>query len=170
VNVWGVIHGIRAFVPGMLERGEEGWVVNTSSGNGGLTILPDTPVYTSSKAAVTSISETLHYQFLQEGAKLRAAVLFPGPYLVNTNLLGAARNRPVEQTAPDSPRARFASMTELARDMGRPIQLTEPEEVAEYALAGLRAGRFWILPESAEQDARVRARLEGILARRNPTL
>jgi NAD(P)-dependent dehydrogenase (short-subunit alcohol dehydrogenase family) len=170
VNLWGVIHGIRAFVPGMLERGEEGWVVNTSSGNGGLTVLPDTPVYTASKAAVTAISETLHYQFLRTGAKLRAGVLFPGPHLVNTKLLGAARNRPADLTAPDSPQARFASMAELAKAAGRPLELTEPEEVAELALEGIRAGRFWILPDSPEQDARVRERLEGILARRNPLL
>jgi len=170
VNLYGVIHGIRAFVPRMLERGEEGVVVNTSSGNGGLTILPGTPVYSASKAALTSLSETLHYQFLMEGAKLRVSVLFPGPYLVNTRLLGASRNRPAELTAPDSPPARFSNMQELARDMGRPLQLTEPEEVAEYALEGIRAGRFWILPESAEQDARVRERYEGILARRNPPL
>jgi len=44
VNVWGVLHGIKAFVPGMLERGEEGHVINTSSGNGGLYPLPTTPV------------------------------------------------------------------------------------------------------------------------------
>ena len=48
VNVWGVIHGIRAFVPTMIERGEEGQVINTSSGNGGLYPLPMTPIYSAS--------------------------------------------------------------------------------------------------------------------------
>ena len=78
VNVIGVTNGIRAFVPTMLERGEEGHVINTSSGNGGIASLPTTPVYASSKAAVTSLTEVLHFQFLIDDAKLQAHVLFPG--------------------------------------------------------------------------------------------
>ena len=56
VNVWGVLNGIKAFVPVMLEGGEEGHVINTSSGNGGLYPLPTTPIYSTTKAAVTTIS------------------------------------------------------------------------------------------------------------------
>jgi NAD(P)-dependent dehydrogenase (short-subunit alcohol dehydrogenase family) len=57
VNVLGIANGIRAFVPGMLAHGEAGHVINTSSGNGGLSSLPTTPIYASTKAAVTSMSE-----------------------------------------------------------------------------------------------------------------
>ena len=74
--------------------GEEGHVINTSSGNGGIASLPTTPVYASSKAAVTSLTEVLHFQFLMDDAKLHAHVLFPGPHLVNTNILNSDRVRP----------------------------------------------------------------------------
>ena len=58
--------------------------------------MPTTPVYAASKAAVTSLTEVLHYQFLMDRAALQAHVLFPGPHLVNTNILSAMRNRPAE--------------------------------------------------------------------------
>jgi NAD(P)-dependent dehydrogenase (short-subunit alcohol dehydrogenase family) len=73
VNVMGVVHGIHAFVPRMLESGEEGVVVNTSSGDGGIQALPDQSVYASSKAAVSVITECLGAQLAaQEGGKQRA--------------------------------------------------------------------------------------------------
>jgi len=61
-------------------------------------------------------------------------------------------------------------LEDLAKSSRVAFKLTEPEEVAELALEGIRAGRFWILPESEAGDERVRARMEGILARRNPVL
>lgn len=170
VNVMGVVNGVRAFVPNMLAHGEAGHVVNTSSGNGGLTSMPTTPIYASSKAAVTSMTEVLHYQFLMEGAALKAHVLFPGPHLVNTNILSSMRNRPERLRDDDEPVA-YTTMADLARASGiSSMQLTEPEEVAETCLAGIRAGNFWILPPSESNDARLKKRTEGILARANPTL
>ncbi len=170
VNVLGVANGVRAFVPNMLAHGEPGHVVNTSSGNGGLASLPTTPIYAGTKAAVTSMSEVLHYQFLMEGAALQAHVLFPGPHLVNTNILSSMRNRPSELRDDDDPVA-YTTMADLAKASGiRNMKLTEPEEVAQTCLAGMKAGRFWILPASKDADARLRERTESILARRTPGL
>lgn len=170
VNVMGIANGIRAFVPGMLAHGEKGHVVNTSSGNGGLTSMPTTPIYASTKAAVTSLSEVLHYQFLMEGAALQAHVLFPGPHIVDTNILSSMRNRPDELRDDNEPVA-YTTMKDLAKASGiKNMQLTKPEEVAEHCLEGIRAGRFWILPESETNDAKFRARAENILARKNPAL
>ena len=138
VNVMGITNGIRAFVPGMLAHGQKGHVVNTSSGNGGLASMPTTPIYASTKAAVTSISEVLHYQFLMEGAALQAHVLFPGPHLVNTNILSSMRNRPEQLRDDDEPVA-YTTMQSLAKASGiKNMQLTEPEEVAERCLQGIR--------------------------------
>ncbi len=173
VNVWGVLHGIRAFVPIMLERGEDGHVVNTSSGNGGLYPLPTTPIYATTKAAVTTISEVLHYQLQMAGAKVRASVLYPGPNIVATNIFSAARNRPDDlpyETAPTAPPPTLADIQGMYEAAGLAFAVTEPEEVADYAVEGIRNDRFWILPPSERTDAAVRARLEGILARRNPEL
>lgn len=170
VNVMGVANGIRAFVPAMLAHGEPGHVVNTSSGNGGLTSMPTTPVYAASKAAVTSMSEVLHCQFLMEGAALQAHVLFPGPHLVNTNILSSMRNRPAELSDEAAPVA-YTSMRDLAVASGiKNLQLTEPEEVAATCLQGMRENRFWILPASAAQDARITRRTQSILDRENPVL
>ncbi|MBW2426773.1 MAG: SDR family NAD(P)-dependent oxidoreductase [Deltaproteobacteria bacterium] len=173
VNVMGVINGIRAFVPRMLEGGQEGHVVNTSSGNGGLTSLPTTPIYSMTKSAVTTLSEVLNYQLQMVGAKIKAGVLFPGPNVVNTNIFAAARNRP-ERFAPEVESGKapptIEELRETMKSAGMSFDVTEPEEVAAYALEALREDRFWILPPSEAQDARVRGRTESILTRENPVL
>ena len=172
VNVWGVVHGIRAFVPTMIERGEEGHVVNTSSGNGGLYPIPFTPIYSTTKAAVTTISEVLHYQLQMAGSKLKASVLFPGPYIVNTGIFDAARNRPDDLPLENDPGPppTLEDIRKMTEQAGMEFRVTEPEEVAECALDGLRSDRFWMLPASTSTDAAVRARLQSILERRDPVL
>jgi NAD(P)-dependent dehydrogenase (short-subunit alcohol dehydrogenase family) len=171
VNVWGVLHGIRAFVPRMLAGGEEGHVVNTSSGNGGLYPLPFTPIYSTTKAAVTTISEVLYQQLRMAGAKVKAAVLFPGPHLVATGIFQAARNRPAdlppERELPPPPT--LDDLREMTERAGGRFAVTQPEEVADFALDALREDRFWLLPPSPDGDARLRARVDSILARRDPT-
>ena len=168
VNVIGVTNGIRAFVPKMLERGEEGHIVNTSSGNGGIASLPTTPAYASSKAAVTSLTEVLHYQLLMENAKLQAHVLFPGPHLVNTNILNSDRVRPESFRFEGQAPAAYVDMKALAQSAGVEFKLTEPEEVADMALDGIRNGRFWILSKLGKSDERLRTRTRSILERENP--
>lgn len=169
VNILGVVHGIKAFVPRMLASGEEGVVINTSSSNGGLRSLPNTPIYAATKAAVTSISEVLYQQLLREGAKVRAAVLFPGPHTVNTLIMASRRVRPHEYASvtPEAPVA-YETMQDLMKTTGLKMKLTEPEEVADFAVDGVREGRFWLLPASEDSDNMVRARIEGLLARANP--
>ncbi|HEY6132217.1 MAG TPA: SDR family NAD(P)-dependent oxidoreductase, partial [Halioglobus sp.] len=62
VNVWGVINSIRVFMPRLVAQNREAHFVVTGSGNGAFIILPDAPIYTTSKAAVHAITENLHYQ------------------------------------------------------------------------------------------------------------
>lgn len=168
VNVLGVVHGIRAFVPIMLERGEEGVVINTSSGNGGLRSMPNTPIYAATKAAVTSISEVLYQQLLREGSKLRAAVLFPGPNTVNTGIMASNLVRPADYAGTSPNTVAYRTMQDLIRTTGLKMALTEPEEVADFAVDGVRQGRFWLIPESASGDQLLRARTEEILTRTDP--
>ena len=168
VNVWGVIHGIKAFLPGMLAHGEEGHVINTSSGNGGLILLPFTPIYSTSKSEVSALTEVLHYQLVGMGAKIRASVLYPGPNVVATNIFTAARNRPADY-AREVPQVMPPITLGLLREMfGGRLEITQPAEVAEYVVEGIRNDAFYILPPSERTDAGVRARTEGILQRRNP--
>jgi NAD(P)-dependent dehydrogenase (short-subunit alcohol dehydrogenase family) len=171
VNLWGVIHGVKAFLPGMLAHGEEGHVVNTSSGNGGLLLLPSTPIYATSKSAVSTLTEALHLQLVQRGARIRASVLYPGPHLVASNIFSAARNRP-ERFARELPQVAepvtLASLRKLARQAGFELRTTDPAEVAESLVKGLREDAFFMLPESEDGDARFRERVENVLRRRNP--
>jgi NAD(P)-dependent dehydrogenase (short-subunit alcohol dehydrogenase family) len=171
VNVWGVIHGIKAFVPGMLAHGEEGHVVNTSSGNGGLVLVPGTPIYSASKAAVSSITETLHLQLVKQKARLHAHVLYPGPHIVSSNIFDARRNRPVEFTREvpqQAPPITLDTIRSLAKLGGVELQTTTPEEVAENAFQGLLDDAYFILSSTPESEARVRERFENVLQRRNP--
>jgi NAD(P)-dependent dehydrogenase (short-subunit alcohol dehydrogenase family) len=164
VHVMGVVHGIRAFVPRMIEGGEEGVVVNTTSSNGALTSSPSTPVYSSSKAAVVSLSEVLRDQFKQHAPQLKAGLLFPGPSLVNTALL--ASPRPDIYVDPSSPPLAGRQMGELAEKMGG-IKMTEPEDVAAFAIACVEKEQFWMLPEGSN-TANFEQRTADIVARRNP--
>ena len=171
VNVWGVIHGITAFLPGMLAHGEAGHVMNTSSGNGGLVLVAGTPIYSASKAAVSAITETLHLQLVQQKAKLRAHVLYPGPHIVTSNIFDARRNRPAEFTREvpqKAPPITLDTIRSLAKLGGVELQTTTPEEVAEHAFQGLLDDAYYILPSSPESEARLRERFDNVLQRRNP--
>ncbi len=171
VNLWGVIHGIKAFVPGMLAHGEPGHVVNTSSGNGPLVVVPFTPAYSASKSAVSTITETLHLQLLQHQAKVQAHVLYPGPHVVTSNIFTAVRNRGAEfqrERPQVAPPVTLETLREYARASGREFATTTPEQVADAAFDGISAGKFFILPLSADGEAQVRERFENVLQRRNP--
>ena len=91
VNVMGVVHGIRAFVPRMLASGEEGHIVNTGSMAGLVTGGMGTSVYDASKHAVVSLSESLYRDLAIRTAKVSASVLCPGA--VTTQIFAAERNR-----------------------------------------------------------------------------
>jgi NAD(P)-dependent dehydrogenase (short-subunit alcohol dehydrogenase family) len=171
VNVWGVIHGIKAFLPGMLAHGEPGHVMNTSSGNGGLTLVAGTPIYSASKAAVSTITETLHLQLVQQKAKIRAHVLYPGPHIVTSNIFDARRNRPAEFTREvpqKAPPITLDTIRGLAKLGGVELQTTTPEEVAEHAFQGLLDDAYYVLPSTPESEARIRERFDNVLQRRNP--
>ena len=171
INLWGVIHGIKAFVPGMLAHGEDGHVVNTSSGNGGLIVIPSTPIYATSKSAVSTLTEALHYQLAGLGAKIRASVLYPGPHIVASSIFTAARNRLpryTRETPQVMPPMTLETILQIAEAAGTRLRTTEPAEVAEHLIEGLRADRYFILPPSDDGDRRLRARMEAILERRTP--
>ena len=160
-----------AFLPGMLAHAEEGHVVNTSSGNGGLILIPGTPIYSTSKSAVSAFTEVLHYQLLQQQSKLHVSVLYPGPHIVSSNIFSASRNRPeeFEREVPQvAPPMTLELLRNFARQAGAEMQTTSPDEVAEHFFDGIRRDAFYILPETEDGDARFKARVERVLHRRNP--
>ena len=171
VNVYGVVHGIATFVPHMLEHGEPGHVVNTSSGNGGVSPLPSTPIYAATKAAVTVLSECLWAQLRQVGAPIGASVLYPGPNMLRTGLYEGWRHRPVayaKQRPRQTPYATMDDVETMMRGAGIDVQYTPLEEVAGRVVDAIHDDVFWILPPSERTDATIRARADSMLARSAP--
>jgi len=169
VNVMGVLHGIQAFVPGMLAHGEESRIINTCSGNGAFINLPSTPIYTSSKASVSSITEVLKLQLEQAEASVKVSILFPGPHTVRTKLFSAERNRPEElardPNAPEHPISSVEDMLEMMSSMGIEMETTEPEEVASFCLAQIKEGNYWINPINEKSEQAFKDRVESIISR-----
>ncbi|MEU9991721.1 SDR family NAD(P)-dependent oxidoreductase [Streptomyces sp. NPDC048045] len=172
VNVWGVFHGVQAFVPRMIKSGQPGHVVNTSSGDGGIAPLPTASVYAVTKAAVVTLTESLYAHLKAEHARVGASVLFPGPHMLRTGLWESQRNRP-ERYAKERPRRtpyRSLDQWEAAmRASGKEVRFTPVEEVAALVVDGIRADRFWLLPASEHSDAQIRARARSMLDRANPS-
>ncbi len=171
VNVWGVIHGIKAFVPGMIASGEPGHVVNTSSGNGGIAPLPSTAIYAAGKSTVVTLTEVLWAQLQQVGAAVSASVLFPGPNILRTGLFSSWRNRPAEYanaSPPSKPKTTIESFEKAMADAGVDLVYTPTEEVAGRVAAAILADQFWILPPSERSDGQITARAASMLARTNP--
>lgn len=172
VNLWGVIHGIKAFVPRMLDGGDEGHVVNTSSGNGGIAPLTSTAIYATTKAGVTTITEVLYGQLRSVDARIGASVLFPGPKVLRTGLLESSSKRP-ERWANVEPRTTpyttIESFEARLRAAGIEPDYTPVEAVAEETFQAIRENRFWILPASERTDRVIRARAGSMLDRSAPT-
>ena len=161
VNFWGIVHGIRAFVPQMLERGDPGHIVNTAS-IAGFTSGPRPAIYGASKHAVVRVSEALHTQLQQLDAPIGVSVLCPGR--VRTRIATAARNRADGTATPDS-----ATLEQMQRDWeARPLDRHAPEAVAQLVLDAVRDERFYIFTDD-DRDAQIRERMEDVLARRNPS-
>jgi NAD(P)-dependent dehydrogenase (short-subunit alcohol dehydrogenase family) len=164
VNLWGVVHGIRAFVPGMVARGE-GHVVNTAS-IAGLISAPGMGAYCATKHAVVALTECLHHDLaMATGGKVKASVLCPA--WVKTNIVESDRNRPAalrDANAPaPSPAAQMMQQfTRAAVAGGIP-----PEAVAEKVLEAVREGSFWILTHGKTKGM-VETRMRGIVEGKAP--
>jgi NAD(P)-dependent dehydrogenase (short-subunit alcohol dehydrogenase family) len=163
VNLWGVIHGVRVFVPLMLAQDTECHIVNTAS-MAGLISGPGLGAYKVTKHAVVSLSETLYHELAERATRVRVSVLCPG--IVNTRIMESARNRPghLPPTEPLGPvsGARWEALRQLV-PAGMP-----PVQVADAVFEALRKDQFYILthPEGKES---VRTRMEDILQERNPS-
>ncbi|MFC1440847.1 SDR family NAD(P)-dependent oxidoreductase [Streptacidiphilus sp. N1-10] len=172
VNVWGVFHGIQAFVPRMLAAGTPGHIVNTSSGDGGIAPLPTASVYAVTKAAVVTMTESLYAHLRAEQAPVSASVLFPGPHMLRTGLWESHRNRPerfAKQRPRRTPYRSLAGWEAAMEAAGQQVEFTPVEEVAGTVVDGIRADRFWMLPPSEHSDRQIRARSQSMLERSNPT-
>lgn len=160
VNLWGVIHGLRVFVPIMLSQDTEGHIVNTASIAG---LLPTHPLatYQVTKHAVVALSENLSASLVQRGAKIKASVLCPG--FVKTRIMSAARNRPAEfqsetSDKPFTPEAEETFWTDIQAQ----FKVISPDQLADAVFSAIREEKLYILTHP-EFNEMVRKRMEDIL-------
>jgi NAD(P)-dependent dehydrogenase (short-subunit alcohol dehydrogenase family) len=149
VNVRGVVHGIQAFVPRMLEGGQEGLVMNTSSGDGGIAPLAEQSVYASSKAAVSILTECLGAQLKAETDKMRAAIFYPSGGMLATGIWTTKRNRPAELSretpVPEGTEITFEQFMDMMKTAGIELPVQDLDELAQFAVQGIRSGDFVIM-------------------------
>jgi NAD(P)-dependent dehydrogenase (short-subunit alcohol dehydrogenase family) len=165
VNLWGVIYGVRAFVPIMLKQADECHIVNTAS-IAGLISGPGLGVYKVTKHGVVSLSETLCCELAAMRSKIGVSVLCPG--WVNTRIMDSERNRPVElQNAPEM--EAMNPIAAQAQEMIRQLVATgmSPSQVADAVFDAIREGRFYILTH-ADFKPLVQKKMDDILLERNP--
>jgi NAD(P)-dependent dehydrogenase (short-subunit alcohol dehydrogenase family) len=166
VNLMGVVHGVRSFVPRMLAGGDEGHIVNTASVAG---LLSGSGPYFASKHGVSCLTEGLYKDLKTAGARLSASVLCPG--VIRTQILDAERNRPARYGGPTD----MATLSERQQQWSAGFRAAlesgiEPSAVADAVHDAVVADHYYIVPAQDEHLQRIALRLADIAALRNPTL
>jgi NAD(P)-dependent dehydrogenase (short-subunit alcohol dehydrogenase family) len=162
VNFWGIVHGVEAFLPGMLAHGEEGHIVNTSSATA---VVPANTIYGITKHAALAYSETLYTHLRQQDARIGVTCLCPG--IVNTRIFYAGRNRTDELRDEEPEHERDSGRRNALR--ARIAQGAPPEDVAAILIDAIRNQQFYLLTDH-EWDERARLRSDAILARSVPPI
>jgi NAD(P)-dependent dehydrogenase (short-subunit alcohol dehydrogenase family) len=167
VNLWGVIHGIRAFMPLLIEQGE-GHVVNTAS-MAGLSSPPMMAIYNVSKHGVVTLSETMFGELAMMESPVGVSVLCPG--WVNTRIHEAARNRPEAEDVDREPDPEAEARGELFRDTlgGLIASGLAPADVADLVLDAILTKRFYILTHP-EWKPMITRRAEAIVNQQDPSM
>ena len=161
VNLWGVIHGVKSFVPRLIAR-NEGHVVNTAS-VAGLINPPGSGAYNVTKHAVVALSETLHHDLRERGSAVGVSVLCPA--YVPTGIADSERNRPTGLEPMTKSRETLAreQMLKKAVASGR----LSADDVARAVVQAVKEERFYILTHPRIKGA-IGARMEDIIGERTP--
>ncbi len=164
VNLWGVIHGVRAFTPLLLAQGE-GHIVNTAS-VAGLINPPNSAMYNVTKHAVVALTETLHHDLKEKKSNVGCSVLCPA--YVPTGIADSERNRPATLANP-------ASVQKSPEQLAKEAMLQKAvrsgklsaDDIGAAVLAAVKEDRFYILTHPRIKGA-IQARMEDILEGRQP--
>ena len=161
INLMGVVHGVRSFVPRMIASGEPGHMVNTAS-VAGLLSLPGSAVYCASKHAVVTLSECLRHDLRVAKAPIGVSVLCPA--FVRTGIFESARNRPRELAATNPLGKPYEDAGRKAVAAGR----LSAADIARITLEAVRTDRFYVIPHEKTR-AGIETRMRDILEERDPT-
>lgn len=171
VNLWGVIHGVRVFVPLMLSQDVACHIVNTAS-FAGLIAPPGQGIYNVTKHGVVAITETLYRELAERGAKLKVSVLCPSH--IRTRIYDAERNRPpvyrdggaVGPMPQQELEAIWSEVAERYKEYGG---MLSPEHIADCTFDAIRDERLYILTHP-ELNPLLLERTEAMVQGRNPML
>jgi NAD(P)-dependent dehydrogenase (short-subunit alcohol dehydrogenase family) len=160
VNLWGVVHGINAFLPILRRQGTPAHIVNTASIAGLLSGVAFIGPYSATKTAVVSISETLSQEFAIAQLPIGVSVLCPSA--TDTHVMESERGRP--PSLGSESRTEMAESVRLAiRDSFTGPDGRTPDQVAGRVLDAVRSGQFWIITHPGERPL-VETRVAGMLA------
>lgn len=165
VNLWGVIHGIRAFMPRMIDQASEGHIVNTASSAG---LMTGSGIYGVTKHAVVSLSEGLYQNLAAIESKIGVSVLCPG--FVDTNITESERNRP-EDLPGDPPPESIPEAAQQRIDFLRGMLKSgyRPSEIADAVFDGVRESKLYIVPAQQMIKEGIKSRLDNVANERNPS-
>ena len=160
VNLMGVIHCNRSFIPIMIEQDTEGHIVSTASIAG---LIPGSAIYGVTKHAVVALSESVWNELRERGTKLGASVLCPG--WVNTRIMQSERNRPETPREAPSEQSAEAELRRKAVD-GLIQSGLDPAEVGSMVVDAVKRERFYILTHP--WNDMIERRVQNILQDRDP--
>ena len=161
INVMGVAHGIRSFVPRMLAQKDQCHIVNTAS-VAGLLSVPGNGIYCATKHAVVTMSECLQLELQEENASIGVSVLCPA--FVPTGIADAGRNRPAELADTNPLKEKYEAQVRKATQAGR----LSAADIARITLEAVQENRFYILPHQKIKSL-IEMRMGDILEERSPT-
>ena len=168
VNFWGVLHGIKSFVPRLMEQEQAGdgdiHIVNTSSLAGVTTVAFSGP-YVVSKFACAALTESLAHDFRATNSSIGVSCLVPGA--IATKIAQSTRNRPDEPPSEaQAPDHWFVADTldQMLNERGR-----TPLDAARIVFDGVRARQFWICTADEDMyESLMRSRYDAILEHQLP--
>ena len=168
VNLWGVIHGIRTFIPIMLQQDNECHIVNTSSMAGLMSGDAGNGIYSITKQGVVALSESLRTGFTQMGSKIGVSVLCPG--IVNTRITDSERNRPAEFRGSDYMPS-FDRIIKNHPDLEQAVKQapkiweagTSPDQSGDVVFEAIKKDIFYIFTETGlSWESGMKIRFDGI--------
>ena len=166
VNVFGTAICTSELVPRMIESGEPGQVVNTSSGDGGFAPVPTASVYAASKAAVSCFTEALHHNLVMEDTQLRASVFYPSGGLLRTGLFTAQRNRPEHLQRIGKATGRrsmtFDEMKDMLAKAGRDVTEADLDALGDFVVNETADRRYIITMDLHDTVALLHRRADAI--------
>ena len=164
VNQWGIIHGLRHFVPQVIAQGDACHIVNTAS-MAALCTLPFAGVYHMTKHAALALSECLFHELAMSAPQIHVSCLCPE--LVNTGIAASSRNRPDDLGEENITEMQKMSMTAITDATAGSLP---PRVLAERVLQAIKDEAFYILPPGDNPwRATANTRLEDLRLARNPS-